>query len=320
VSAVGPAGAHILAADAAGIASAAECLRTGGLVAMPTETVYGLAAAATNAQAVARIFAVKARPRFNPLICHVTGHAAADEIAWIPPLAEALIEAFWPGPLTLVLERRPGTAIVDLVTAGLETVAIRAPAHTIARQLLFAVERPLAAPSANRSGRVSPTTAAHVAADLGGDVDLILDGGPCGVGLESTILGISGGRLTLLRPGAVTGEDIAEVTGVVPDTKQSGPITAPGQLPRHYAPETKLRLEATERRAGEILIGFGPVEGDLSLSPRGDFVEAAARLFALLREADAAGAEAIAVAPVPDRGLGRAINDRLLRAARPPDS
>jgi len=320
VSAVGPSGAHILAADAAGIASAAECLRTGGLVAMPTETVYGLAADATNAQAVARIFAVKARPRFNPLICHVTGHAAADEIAWIPPLAEALIEAFWPGPLTLVLERRPGTAIVDLVTAGLETVAIRAPAHTIARQLLFAVERPLAAPSANRSGRVSPTTAAHVAADLGGDVDLILDGGPCGVGLESTILGISGGRLTLLRPGAVTGEDIAEVTGVVPDTKQSGAITAPGQLPRHYAPETKLRLEATERRAGEILIGFGPVEGDLSLSPRGDFVEAAARLFALLREADAAGAEAIAVAPVPDRGLGRAINDRLLRAARPPDS
>lgn len=307
--------ANIAAAGESGIALAAELLRAGALVAMPTETVYGLAADAGNAEAVARIFEVKGRPRFNPLICHVTGSTAAAELAVIPPLAERLMAAFWPGPLTLVLERREGAPVAELVSAGLPTIALRAPAHTAARQLLFAVDRPLAAPSANRSGRVSPTTAAHVAADLDGDVDLILDGGRCGVGLESTILGVEGDSLALLRLGAVTAEDIRDATGVTPAFDSGGGINAPGQLARHYAPATRLRLNATKRRPGEVLIGFGPVCGDFSLSPRGDLVEAAARLFAVLRGADAAGAEAIAVAPIPEQGLGLAINDRLRRAA-----
>jgi len=307
--------ANIVAAGESGIALAAELLRAGALVAMPTETVYGLAADAGNAQAVARIFEVKGRPRFNPLICHITGSAAAAGLAVIPPVAERLMAAFWPGPLTLVLERRADAPVAELVSAGLPTLALRAPAHTVARQLLFAADRPLAAPSANRSGRVSPTTAEHVADDLDGDVDLILDGGRSAVGLESTILGVDDDRMTLLRLGAVTAEDIRDVTGVLPQLDIGDKITSPGRLARHYAPETRLRLDATERGPKEVLIGFGPVSGDFSLSPRGDLVEAAARLFAILREADAAGADAIAVAPIPEQGVGRAINDRLRRAA-----
>jgi len=312
--------ASIVAAGDSGIALAAEILRAGGLVALPTETVYGLAADAGNAEAVAGIFAVKGRPDFNPLICHVTGRTAATEIADVLPAADALMSAFWPGPLTLVLPRRADAALADPVTAGLETVAVRAPAHTVARQLLFAVERPLAAPSANRSGRVSPTTAEHVAEDLGGDVDLILDGGACGVGLESTIIGVSESGLTLLRAGAITPQDVEDATGLCPDAPEESRVTAPGQLKSHYAPAAPVRLEATDKRPGEVLIGFGNVDGDLTLSARGDVVEAAANLFARLREADRMGAETIAVAPVPAHGIGTAINDRLRRAAASRDN
>ncbi len=306
---------HILPADAAAIARAASILRAGGLVALPTETVYGLAADAGNAPAVARIFAVKGRPHFNPLICHVPDMDAAAALVEIGPLAARLMEAFWPGPLTLVLPKRDGAPVADLVSAGLDTLAVRAPAHPVARRLLAAFPRPLAAPSANRSGRVSPTTAAHVAADLGAAVDLILDGGACDVGIESTIVAVADDTLSLLRPGGIAGEEIARVTGRPLATATPGGVTAPGMLKSHYAPAAPVRLEATEKRPGEVLIGFGPVAGDISLSPTGDLVEAAAKLFAALRRADAASPTAIAVAPIPDVGLGRAINDRLHRAA-----
>jgi len=312
--------ARVVAAGESGVALAAEILRAGGLVALPTETVYGLAADAGNAEAVAGIFAVKGRPDFNPLICHVTGREAAGELAEIPPTGEALMRAFWPGPLTLVLPKRAGAPLADPVTAGLATVAVRAPAHTLARQLLFAVERPLAAPSANRSGRVSPTTAAHVAEDLEGEIDLILDGGACGVGLESTVLGVGESGLSLLRAGAITAQDVADATGLRPQTPAADGISAPGQLTNHYAPNAPVRLNATAKRAGEVFIGFGSVAGDVTLSARGDLVEAAANLFARLREADRMGAAAIAVAPIPEHGIGAAINDRLVRAAGAGDS
>ena len=305
----------ILPADAAAIARAAAILRAGGLVALPTETVYGLAADATNANAVARIFAAKGRPRFNPLICHVPDQAAAAELVRIGPLAARLMEAFWPGPLTLVLPKREDAPVADLVSAGLATLAVRAPAHPVARRLLEAFPRPLAAPSANRSGRVSPTTAAHVAADLGKDVDLILDGGACEVGIESTIVAVADDTLALLRPGGVASEDIAHLVGRPLAAAAADAVTAPGMLKSHYAPAAPVRLGATEKRAGEFLIGFGPVAGDISLSPTGDLVAAAAGLFAALRRADAMAPTAIAVAPIPETGLGRAINDRLRRAA-----
>ena len=306
---------RILPADAAAIARAAAILRAGGLVALPTETVYGLAADAGNAKAVAHIFAVKGRPRFNPLICHVPDRAAAAALVRIGPLAARLMETFWPGPLTLVLPKREGAPVADLVSAGRDTLAVRAPAHPVARRLLAAFPRPLAAPSANRSGRVSPTTAAHVAADLGTAVDLILDGGACDVGIESSIVAVEEDSVTLLRPGGVASEAIERVTGRPLAPAAAGEVSAPGMLKSHYAPTAPVRLEATEKRPGEVLIGFGPVAGDLSLSPTGDLVEAAARLFAVLRRADAAAPAAIAVAPIPDIGLGRAINDRLRRAA-----
>ncbi len=304
---------------------AAEILRAGGLVALPTETVYGLAADATSPDAVARIFKVKGRPQFNPLICHVDGSAMAARLVMQPPLATRLIQAFWPGPLTLVLERRPDAPITDAVSAGLTSLAVRAPAHPLMRAVIKAVGRPLAAPSANRSGRVSPTTAQHVKDDLGDDIDMIVDGGPCSVGLESTVVAVTDDRIILLRPGAITADDIERVTGLTPQKPTDGTVSSPGQLAGHYAPHARVRLNATQKGQDDVLIGFGAIAGDLTLSATGDLNEAAARLFATLRKADtlartrktANDSGSIAIAPVPDHGLGLAINDRLRRAAAP---
>ncbi len=305
-----------LNADAAGLARAAELLRAGGLVAFPTETVYGLGADATDGRAVARIFEAKGRPQFNPLIVHVDSLAAAQRIALFPQEATNLAQAFWPGALTLVLPLRPDAEIAPLVTAGLPTIALRLPDHALARDLLARTGRPVAAPSANPSGRISPTTADHVAAGLSGRIDAILDGGRCPVGLESTIVGFDPVP-TLLRPGGLPAEVIEACLGMplaLPGTDTG--IVAPGALASHYAPAAALRLDAAKARPGEVLIGFGDIAGDLSLSPSGDLVEAAATLFQRLHEADATG-RPIAVAPIPDHGLGRAINDRLRRAAAP---
>ena len=297
-----------------GLARAAQLLRDGQLVAFPTETVYGLGGDARSDIAVARIFAAKNRPGFNPLIIHLPDLATAQTYAHFSPAALTLAARFWPGPLTLVLPLRQGT-LSALATAGLATVAIRIPAHPTARALLDAAQIPLAAPSANPSGKISPTTAAHVALGLGGKIAAILDGGPCPVGLESTILALD--PPTLLRPGGLPTEQIEPLTGPL---AQPGPqITAPGQLASHYAPSAPLRLNATSAHPGETLIGFGPVPGTLTLSATGDLTEAAANLFATLRTADtlAGPTGRIAVAPIPDHALGRAINDRLRRAATP---
>jgi len=314
-----------LADDAAGIDRAAALLRAGGLVAFTTETVYGLGADARDGRAVAGIFAAKGRPAFNPLIVHVADLAAAERLAVLPAAARRLAVAFWPGPLTLVLPLRDGAGLSPLVTAGLSTVGLRVPAHPVARSLLVAARCPVAAPSANPSGRVSPTTADHVLAGLSGRIDAVLDGGACPVGVESTIVGF-GPDPVILRPGSVTAEALAEVLGVsVPHTvaEASDRPIAPGQLASHYAPRAALRLDAEGPRPGERFVGFGPpppgVIADLSLSPGGDLTEAAARLFAVLHALDADGAGPVAVAPVPDTGLGRAINDRLRRAAAPRD-
>ena len=309
-----------LTSDEAGLARAAEILRRGGLVAFPTETVYGLGADATDGRAVAAIFAAKARPRFNPLIVHVPSREAAESIVDLPEAGRRLAAAFWPGPLTLVAPRRSDADIADLATAGLPTLAVRVPAHSLALALLRAVDRPVAAPSANPSGRISPTTADHVLVGLGGRIAAVLDGGPCEVGLESTIIGVSG-EPVLLRPGGLPAE-AAEAALGHPLAAHSGRITAPGQLASHYAPQARLRLGAVAPRSGELWLGFGRCEGaTLNLSPAGDLHEAAANLFAHLRALDlrAAPGQAIAVAPVPERGLGRAINDRLARAAAPRD-
>jgi L-threonylcarbamoyladenylate synthase len=311
----------VAAPDPDVIKKAAAILLDGGLVAMPTETVYGLAADATNDFAVARIYEAKGRPAFNPLIVHVTGLAMAGRYASVPRLAERLAIAFWPGPLTLVLPRRSDSGLSHLATAGLETVGLRAPAHSIAQALLAATGRGLAAPSANPSGSVSPTTAAHVREGLGEKVSLILDGGPCTVGIESTILKIEGAHATLLRPGGIAREAIERITGPL-ERAASTKIEAPGMMQGHYAPRAALRLNAAAPRANEVFLAFGAA-GDhpytLNLSPAGDVVEAAANLFAYLRALDALCArerlEGIAAAPVPEAGLGEAINDRLRRAA-----
>ena len=292
----------------AAIAEAARLIGEGGIVAMPTETVYGLAADAGNGAAVARIYEAKGRPRFNPLIVHVRDLASAERIARFDEAARALAERFWPGPLTLVLPLREDAAIASLVTAGLPTVALRAPAHPAMRDLLEACGRPLAAPSANASGRISPTKAEHVLAGLGGRIPLIVDAGPTAHGLESTIVAVADGRLRLLRPGPID-------LGLAPDGE--GRVEAPGQLASHYAPLKPLRLDATEAGPGEWLIGFGAVAGDASLSPGGDLIEAAANLFDRLHQAEASDRARIAVAPIPDEGIGAAINDRLRRAAAP---
>ena len=290
------------------IAEAAALIRAGRPVAVPTETVYGLAADATDPAAVARIYEAKGRPSFNPLIVHVPDLAAARRIGAFDDKALALAERHWPGPLTLVVPLRDDAGIASLTTAGLATVAIRVPAHPAMQALLRAAGRPLAAPSANASGQISPTRAGHVLKSLGGRIALIVDGGPCERGIESTIVAATGGPLRLLRRGPVEVEAREEA---------GGGIEAPGQLASHYAPSKPLRLNRTEAAAGDYLIGFGPVAGDSSLSPSGDLTEAAARLFDLLHRADSSDKPAIAVAPVPDQGLGAAINDRLKRAAAP---
>ncbi len=303
------------------LAEACRLLHSGALVAFPTETVYGLGADATSDRAVAGIFAAKERPRFNPLIVHFATVADADTEVELDARARKLAEAFWPGPLTLVLKRRPSSRLSLLVSAGLDTVAIRAPDHSVAQALIRAAGVPIAAPSANRFGHVSPTTAAHVADSLGGRVKLILDGGPCRCGIESTIVDLSGAEATLLRPGAVTAEALANVLGVTlgsaPANDPRLPPPAPGMLRRHYAPGRPLRLNASAALPGEALIGFGPLAPSdcLNLSRAGDLTEAAAALFAALRALDRPEVTAIAVMPIPSEGLGQAINDRLTRAA-----
>ena len=299
---------RILAYTPETIAEAARLIAAGLPVAMPTETVYGLAADATNGEAVARIYEAKGRPGFNPLIVHVADIEQAATFAQFDDAARALAARHWPGPLTLVLPLRPGSAIASLVTAGLPTIAVRAPAHPAMRALIEKVGKPLAAPSANASGRISPTRADHVLASLGGRIPLIVDAGPTAHGLESTIVAATGGGLRLLRPGPID-------LGLTLDGGDA--IEAPGQLRSHYAPAKPLRLGAGAAQPDEWLIGFGAVAGHASLSPSGDLVEAAACLFARLHEAEAAPQPAIAVAPIPDEGLGAAINDRLRRAAAP---
>lgn len=308
--------ARILAYDQAAIAEAARLIGEGQPVAIPTETVYGLAADATRGDAVAAIYAAKGRPSFNPLIVHVADLAAAEAIADLPDPARELARNFWPGPLTIVVPLKSGAPIAALATAGLSTIALRSPAHPAMRDLLHACGKPLAAPSANASGTISPTRAEHVLRSLGNAIPLIVDAGPTGIGLESTIVAMAEDGLRILRPGPITAEQLAEVSGLpVVTGGGSDKIEAPGQLAQHYAPSKPVRLNAAEARDGEWLIGFGAVTGDVSLSPSGDPIEAAARLFDLLHQADAGPAPRIAVAPVPEEGLGAAINDRLRRAA-----
>lgn len=307
--------ATIHAADPAGIAAAAEVLARGGLVALPTETVYGLAARADSDDAVAAIYRAKGRPDFNPLIVHVTGIAQAQGLAVLDERAKGLAETFWPGPLTLVLPKRADAALAAAVTAGLPTVALRCPAHPVMRAVLAVAGLPLAAPSANRSGAVSPTSAEHVAASLGAKVDLILDGGICEAGIESTIVALrADGGWQLLRPGPITEAQISGLVGKKSDVIPSA-IEAPGQLASHYAPGKPMRLNTVTASAEEFHIGFGAVTGDVTLSSTGDLAEAAARLYLSLHEAAAAKHPCIAVAPIPDEGIGAAINDRLRRAA-----
>ena len=292
------------------IAEAARLILAGEPVAVATETVYGLAADATNADAIVRIYDTKGRPAFNPLIVHVSHLAAAERIGDFDPLARKLAEEHWPGPLTLVVPLRRDSGMASIATAGLPTIGLRVPAHPAMQALLKAVGRPLAAPSANASGSISPTRAEHVLKSLGGRIPLIIDSGPTERGLESTIVAATGGGLRLLRPGPIQVE-----------ARQSAPVEkveAPGQLATHYAPAKPLRLNATDAEPGEYLIGFGEIGGDSNLSSSGDLVEAAAKLFDLLHQADASAKPRIAVAPVPDGGLGAAINDRLRRAAADP--
>ena len=316
-----------ISADFGAADAAARCLASGGLVAFPTETVYGLGADATNATAIARLYQAKGRPSFNPLIAHVPDLAAARRIAILDASSLKLAEAFWPGPLTLVLPKAPGCPVADLATAGLDTIAIRVPAHPIARDILRMLGRPVVAPSANISGHVSPTTAEHVRHDLAGRIDLIVDGGPVRVGVESTIVGCLGAPM-LLRPGGLPRAEIERVLGqplaqppAEVETNDVNPL-APGMMSSHYAPRTPVRLQAERLDAGEALLAFGPaIPADgatvMNLSPTGDLVEAAANLFSYLRALDQVGARGIAVMPIPDLGLGEAINDRLRRAAIP---
>lgn len=303
--------------DATGLARAAQILRDGGLVAFPTETVYGLGGDATNSRAVAAIYEAKGRPRFNPLIVHVADLAMAERFARFDTRARALAAAFWPCPLTLVLPLADGAGLSPLVTADLDSVAIRIPAHPVAQALIRAFGGPLAAPSANPSGKVSPTRADHVAQGLAGRIAAILDGGPCAVGVESTILGLTG-EAALLRPGGIALEALEALIGPVALHQPGDGITAPGQLASHYAPAAPLRLNA-QPEPDEVHIGFGPGPATLNLSPGADLAEAAANLFHMLREADrlAGPTGRISAAPIPDHGLGRAINDRLRRAAAP---
>jgi len=307
------------------IGAAAIALRDGKLVAFPTETVYGLGADATNGRAVAAIFKAKRRPQFNPLIVHVRDVEAAAELGELTPFGRQLATAFWPGALSLVMAKQRDCPVADLATAGLDTIAVRVPSHAIAQALLRAVDRPIAAPSANLSGHVSPTTAAHVEADLGNRVAMILDGGATAVGLESTVVDVTGDVPIILRLGGVTRETIERLLGQTIAVAEGDPEkpSSPGMLARHYAPSAKLRLDALEVRNGEALIAFGravPKHAGptINLSASGDLLEAAANLFSALRALDASGTETIAIMPIPEDGLGEAINDRLRRAARAP--
>ena len=307
---------QVRVADAAGIAAAAALLRGGGLVAVPTETVYGLAAQADSADAVAAIYRAKGRPDFNPLIVHVPDLARAEELVMIDDRARKLAAAFWPGALTMVLPLRDGARIAPAVTAGLPTLALRCPAHPAMRALLEEGGLALAAPSANRSGGVSPTTAAHVVQSLGEQVPLVLDGGACAAGIESTIVALrADGSWQVLRPGPITEAQISAILGAPAGLVTSDRIEAPGQLASHYAPGKPVRLNAAAAHPDEFLIGFGPVAGAVSLSSAGDLAEAAARLYDCLHQAAGAAQPRIAIAPIPDEGIGIAINDRLRRAA-----
>ncbi len=305
---------QVLAADAQGIAAAGQILLGGGLVAVPTETVYGLAARADDAAAVARIYAAKARPDFNPLIVHVGSTDQAKALAHWCELASLLANEFWPGPLTMVLPARMDAGLADAVTAGLPTIALRQPAHRVMQALLDQIPCPLAAPSANRSGGVSPTTADHVRASLEGRIDAVIDGRESSRGLESTIVALRrDGTWQLLRPGPIAEHELTELLGA--PTAVSSAIEAPGQLASHYSPGKPVRLEAAASEPDEFMIGFGAVPGDCSLSPSGNLVEAAARLYACLHQAARAPQPRVAIAAVPCEGLGAAINDRLRRAA-----
>jgi len=313
---------RVFKADSQAIEAAARCLAAGGLVAFPTETVYGLGADAGNGEAIARLYAAKGRPAFNPLIAHVADIETARRLGRFDATAERLAAAFWPGPLTLVLPRLPGRAIADLALAGLDSVALRVPAHPVARALLKAFGGPVVAPSANRSGHVSPTSAAHVLADLRGRIDMVIDAGPCPIGVESTIVACLDVP-TLLRPGGVARAEIERALGralEVAPLEPAAPL-APGMLASHYAPKARLRLDAEAPQPGEALLAFGPAPQfsgpTLNLSPRGDLIEAAANLFSHLRALDASGVNCIAVMRLPHEGLGEAINDRLARAAAP---
>lgn len=312
----------ILGGDKTGIARAATLLREGRIVAFPTETVYGLGADARDENAVAAIYAAKGRPSVNPLIVHVKDLDAAQSLTVMSPAAMRLAEAFWPGPLTLVLPLRLGHGLAPSVTAGLPSVGVRVPDAPIARALLEAFEGPIAAPSANPSGRISPTSSAHVLAGLPGRIDAVIDGGKCRVGLESSIVDLTGHHPRLLRAGGITSDQLSTVLGerlsddgnVTEDAKPS----SPGQMTSHYAPNAKLRLNAAHANPGEVLLGFGPVEGaELNLSAEADLAVAATNLFEMLHQLDSNGALAIAVSPIPESGLGIAINDRLRRAAAP---
>jgi len=311
---------EILRPGRAAYLKAADLLNRGELVAFPTETVYGLGADATNDEAVAKIFAAKERPSFNPLIVHCLNAEHAGTFAELDARAQEIAAAFWPGPLTLVLPRKPDSSISLLCSAGLNSLALRVPQHPVGQELLKIFGLPIAAPSANRSGKVSPTTAAHVAKSLDGRVALILDGGPCPIGVESTVLDLTERQAKILRPGGVTQEALEKVIGSVEVATASGDVKAPGMLGSHYAPDLKLRLMATEVDADEALLAFGPAPlsgaaSTVNLSETGDLEEAAARLFSALRELDYPAFKRIAVMPIPENGLGIAINDRLRRAA-----
>lgn len=309
---------HLAVTDPTAIAQAADCLRAGGLVALPTETVYGLGADARDDRAVARIYAAKGRPNFNPLIVHLPDAEGAFAYGRASAEARLLAQAFWPGPLSMVLPRVETAGLSRLVSAGLPSVALRVPSHPVARDLLIAFGGPVAAPSANPSGRISATTAQHVLDHLDGQVDLVLDAGPCAVGLESTVVDLTGPVPTLLRPGGVPVEALENVLGrpLAQAGSDDAAPRSPGMLTQHYAPQARVRLEADAALPGEVLLGFGGTPGaGLDLSPAGDLVEAAANLFAHLHRLDESGAQTIAVAPIPEFGLGLAINDRLRRAA-----
>ena len=305
----------VVPADDAAITAAAQLLRAGQIVAIPTETVYGLAADAQNPEAVAHIYAAKGRPDFNPLIVHVRDRKAAEKLGVFNATAQALADAFWPGPLTLVLPLQPGAPVARAVTAGLPTIAIRCPAHPVMQALLLKSDLSLAAPSANRSGAISPTRADHVLKGLRGAVPMILDGGPCSAGLESTIVAVRDDGWQVLRPGPVSSMEIEQMLGFPPLSLPISAIEAPGQMASHYAPSKPVRLNVTVAEKGDYLIGFGAITGDENLSATGDLAQAAAHLFEALHNADASLASAIAVAPIPHEGIGIAMNDRLARAA-----